>query len=462
MKRLLLFVVMLLLPACFRVKVGQEFSKLKQRTFDRTEEPISMTSSYSEITAEIADIDTALQQGLSREDAVRIALMNNPALRAEFENLGVAKSDLVQAGLYTNPSINSVFRLPTKDRGPGTAQTNIESTASIRLSDLWQVPLTKRVSEDLLEIVSLRILTTIIDLVAETKIAYDTCLAAQLKLKTFEQLLEAQKELHGEIFYRQLYGYTDELDKNNADADLAAREIELLQMQAEQQNAFIHLKQLIGITPTDESILLISTLDEMVQVPALPVLEDFALRARPEIKIAHMRIQQYKDTITLERARIFKTVDLGVSYKQDFDKPFRGWGPYINFELPIFNTNYAEISRAQFLYDQAQKELRAIQLKTKEDLAIPYSLIQKLQQEIIRYQKYVIPADQKAIDFAYTYAQTMQLTAVTAYQSQIKLYEDELLLINHLYTLRKEFSELEKTVGEKIEHFNETKLEAKP
>ncbi len=133
------------LVGCHKIKVDPEFSKLKKQTHDRLSEPISMASDYGEQIVENPDIEAALMHGLSREEAVRIALMNNPGLRAEFENLGIAKSDLAQAGLYTNPSINSVFYFPTREGLPGTAQTNIEANAVFRLSDLWQVPLSKKI-----------------------------------------------------------------------------------------------------------------------------------------------------------------------------------------------------------------------------------------------------------------------------------------------------------------------------
>lgn len=115
----------------------------------------------------------------------------------------------------------------------------------------------------------------------------------------------------------------------------------------------------MGVTPSSKQIHLVDQLYENLIIPELAELEKYALSNRPEIQIAHMKIQQYKDTISLERAKIFKVVDIGLAYKQDFDKPFRGWGPYIDIQLPIFDTNYAQIARAEFLLKQAEKELLA-------------------------------------------------------------------------------------------------------
>jgi cobalt-zinc-cadmium efflux system outer membrane protein len=45
-----------------------------------------------------------LAGGLELDEALRLAPLNNRHLQAEFAALGVARADLVQAGLLRNPS----------------------------------------------------------------------------------------------------------------------------------------------------------------------------------------------------------------------------------------------------------------------------------------------------------------------------------------------------------------------
>lgn len=452
MKYILFLIIVLIVPGCQKVTIEPDFSRLQQQTIQQTGQTISKDLPT---TRELSVAKKSYAQELSRNEAVRIALLNNPQLRADFDNLGVAKADLIQAGLFTNPSIDSVFRFPTKTDGTGTGQTNIESTASFRLSDLWQVPLSKNVAEDLLEIVSLRIFHTIIMLIADTKIAYDTCLAHMQKVKLYEQLVNEYTNLKDEIYYRQLYGYTTDLDKDRIDAQLKKIESDYVNEQAQLKTAFITLKQLLGVNPAPELTPLNSVLQLDAAIPAVNTLEIFALQNKPEVIIALMKIEQYDDTVALEKSRIFKQVDVGVSYKQDFEKPFRGWGPYINFEIPIFDNNYAQIARAQFLRDQAQKELEHVELSILRDIRTHYSLLQSALKEIKYYQEYVLPFDHSGIDYAYKYASTMQLPMTVAYESSIKLVEDNIQLIDLLHNARKEFTLLEKAVSTNLEHFFE-------
>lgn len=447
---LTIILLLSLLSGCTKVKIESEFAKLQEATKMATGASVILDNELHLDVNDIPNIPVALDRGLSKADAVSIALLNNPELQADFQNLGIAKADLVQAGLYTNPSINSVFRLPTRDSCRGLAQLNIEAIAAVRLSDLWQVPLAKHVAEDLLEIVSLRIFSTILTIVEETKIAYAACLAADLQVQNRENLLEVMYELRDEIYYRQLYGYTTDRDKDLIDARVGELEAELKQLKSAVFTAYIHLKKLMGLAPSSESIKLTDTLDEDVWIPELKVMEDYALANRPEIQVAFMKIRQYADTIKLEKAKVFKVVDVGVGFKQDFERPFAGWGPYFNITLPIFDDNYAQVARAEFLFKQAEQALVAEKIKILEELNKPYKSFKELEKEIALYENSVLPSCQRAMDYAYQYAATMQLNMVTALESKIKFYEVRDRLIDTYYRALKQFFHVERALGKNI------------
>ena len=60
-----------------------------------------------------------LDQPLSPDDAVGIAIWNNPQLRADLATLGLAEADLVDAGLLRNPRLDMLMPVgakPPEDR----------------------------------------------------------------------------------------------------------------------------------------------------------------------------------------------------------------------------------------------------------------------------------------------------------------------------------------------------------
>ena len=53
--------------------------------------------------------DVVLEDGLTEDEAIALALWNNRDFLATLSNLGIARGDLVQAGLLTNPQMNLLF-----------------------------------------------------------------------------------------------------------------------------------------------------------------------------------------------------------------------------------------------------------------------------------------------------------------------------------------------------------------
>ncbi|MBI2775194.1 TolC family protein [Candidatus Dependentiae bacterium] len=448
---LLLFFI-LLLPGCYKVPIAQEFNRLKRTTKEITGSEI-IYDSYNKYPDMECTIRATITNGLSRNEAVKTALMNNPSLQADFAKLGIAKADLIQAGLYTNPQTQNVFRFPTASQGPGTAQTNIESITTGKLSDLWQVPLRKRIFEDELEIITLRILTGILDIVENTKSAYDACVKVDLQLENEKIILSFTKELREEIYYRQGFGYSNDLDKYNVDAQVAIVQTAITEYEKERKRAYLHLTQLLGITPSSKEIILTDTILDSITIPSLSDLESYALEYRPEMQIARYKIKRYEDTIRFEKASVWKDVNIGIGFKQDFDKPFRGWGPAINFEIPLFDTNYAQIAKAEFEFERAKKKLRYRKIIIQEELRKELTAVHKEKREIAYYNTFIIPSYEKAIDYTYTYANTMQLNMLTALESQLTLYKAEQELIEKYYNLHIAFNKLERAYGKNIEPY---------
>ena len=55
-----------------------------------------------------------LDDGLSQEEAIAVALWNNPDFRLQLTDLGFARADLLEAGLLRNPVLSLLFPLGVK------------------------------------------------------------------------------------------------------------------------------------------------------------------------------------------------------------------------------------------------------------------------------------------------------------------------------------------------------------
>lgn len=444
------FLILSLLAGCNKISIKREFTDIQQAT--------SMIRSGANINLQLDPIpiepwlySLENKRVLSRDEAVSIALEHNPELHADFETLGVAKADLTQAGLFTNPNLDSVFRFPTTSQGPGTAQTNIEVNATIlHISDFWQVPLNKRVAEDILEITSLRIITNILNTIFHTQLAYNQVARYQALLKNAQELLQETNELKEEISYRQNYGYTSDLDKYYADIAVHTIQLDILKYANRIETAYLTFNRILGLDP-ESNVFRINDMYSINQkLDPIVFLEEYALNNRPEMHIATMKIAQYEDTIAREKAHMWKNVGVGLAYKQDFDVPFRGWGPSFKLEVPLFDDNYAQVAKFEFLLKQAEKECEGVRLKIKEEIRKPYYDFYTIKKQVDVYLQNIIPTYKEAVQWVINYAHLMQINMTFAMQAKINEYIAKKQLIKSQYALLDSYISIERALGKRL------------
>ena len=83
-----------------------------------------------------------LREPLTVDDAVQVALLNNPSFQAGVAAVGASRADVVQSALFTNPSVS--FGLAFPDAG---GRSRLTAGLAQQISDLWQIPIRKKIAE---------------------------------------------------------------------------------------------------------------------------------------------------------------------------------------------------------------------------------------------------------------------------------------------------------------------------
>ena len=105
-KTVFIFVV-LLLAGCAHVPRDGEFSTVERIVGERLSQKVHWYQGGEEDKQVNDALEDLLSQRLTARAAVQIALLNNRILQSEYETLGIAQADLVQAGLLSNPVLRS-------------------------------------------------------------------------------------------------------------------------------------------------------------------------------------------------------------------------------------------------------------------------------------------------------------------------------------------------------------------
>jgi outer membrane protein, heavy metal efflux system len=319
----------------------------EQAVYDPQEPPLSAGA-----------LEEQLADGLGLEEATRLALLNNRRLQAGFMSLGVARADFVQAGLLRNPSLSLAFLFP--DTG-GRARWAADLAGSA--SELWEIPRRQEVARADLERRILELSRFAGELVAATKRSYLESVAAGEARAIAAQSAELARRSLDAVRRQASGGVATKVDENLAES-LSLR-AELASRSARREEAESR-RRLAALLSLEQDLLDVALVDPL-PARAWPELSreqlvEQALGARLDLRAAARGVTAALEQVALERTRMLPDLQAGVSA----ERPEEGssvdflLGPQATVELPLFDQNQAQVSRARFWLAQLQKEHAAL------------------------------------------------------------------------------------------------------
>lgn len=184
-------------------------------------------------------VRAALAAPLDADAAVRIALLNNRALRAELRELGVARGRLVQAGLLPNPRVG-VELLPERN-------TAVELRVEYDLRGLLLAPIASRAAESEVTAARLDAAAAVVSLGFEARAAFYAMQAAEQRLAVAQRALDAWAA--GRDFARALSaaGNLPPLDATTQEAAYQEARVEVAELELEVLDRREALHRLLGL-----------------------------------------------------------------------------------------------------------------------------------------------------------------------------------------------------------------------
>lgn len=437
----LLIAILLLLPQCASIRPKKTFEPIQEQSKKR----INVAPEWLD-TQDIYFTPLIHDQNMTMQEAIAFGLQNNPGLQAHFEDIGIRKADLVQAGFYSNPNVESIFRVPKKD----TDQTNIKVAVNFMLSDLWQVPFRKKVAQGNLDIKTYEIISEILQLRKQIQLSYLTCQYKQEYLALIKEITSVIQNIKERIDYRYQFGYNSKLDRYFALSKLAEWQAKIIDTQAELDTAYIELHEILGTQISSNTFNLVDSFTVPEFTVSQKELEHVAISSHPYILIEQAKITKARAEISYEKSRIIDNVQVGISYERDFEKLTSGVGPSFGINIPLFDTNYGNIERAEFEVTQAQKQLVAQKRMIFKNISNQFVLYAAYIKQIEHYNQLVIPPAMKAIAFSKEFFDKMQMSMIIFLETQIDLFQSKVKLLELTYRAAQEYVELEFSAGAQL------------
>ncbi|HEY3757138.1 MAG TPA: TolC family protein [Opitutaceae bacterium] len=332
---------------------------------------------------------------LTADAAVKIAVLNNRALQATFEDLGVSQADVLAAGTLHNPTFAAIIRWPNEEpRGP-----DVEVSLAADLLDGLLMPLRKQVANDRLAQTEDRVGQGVLDLAAQVKEAFyryqsAEAFAARLRVlgETSHAALDVAKRQYDAGSINQLELESRSLSAEQATADLMRATAEL-DARREAVNRLLalnssqvtwHAAALTDLPPTE---------------PAYGDLESAALTDRLDLAAAKSEVTLADTALNLKRKTRFlpTSVDLGIDSERNPDGS-RVTGPSLQVGLPIFDQGQAEVARLEAEQRRAQAKADALEAAVRSDVRGAQKALQSGRALADYYRVTLLPQERQLVD----------------------------------------------------------------
>jgi cobalt-zinc-cadmium efflux system outer membrane protein len=413
-----------LLTGCAAVSPQDAFQSVQGEVSAQTGQQVV----WNQGTADDAKAQEAarliLARPLAADDAVRIALLNNPDLQATFELIGISQADLVQAGLLHNPTLMASWRFP--DRPPSITDTEYSLAADFL--DLVMVPMRVKIARANLEQTELRIDQQVLELVTQVKTAFYTYQAdAQLegRLRLIGQADQAAADL---AKAQRDAGNTTDLELADKQAQFATAHIYLANAQKEKLAAREKLNRLMGLA--DAEI-------EWQAVPNLPALpgdeaplrhlEALALAQRRDLAAMKREVDALGMALALKTNTRFlpTTIEVGVDTEKQSDNGQHLTGPTLDLTLPIFDQGQGDVARLTAQYRMAQRQLQSRAIEIQSEVREARENLKMDRELVDYYQKTVLPLDVQIVNQSQLQFNAMQKNTFDLFLSKQQELESE-------------------------------------
>jgi multidrug efflux system outer membrane protein len=306
------------------------------------------------------------RQPLDADAAVRIALLNNPALEASFAALSISDADRVQAAQLPNPHL-AFGRL----REGQTLE--IERMLSFNVINLLALPWRARYAGERLELAKLQAAQDVVRTAADTRKAWFQAVAAGQAARYMKDAKEAA-EAGAELARRMArVGNWSKLQQAREQATLADLAAQLARAEQAAVSEREKLTRLMGLWGAQAQFALPDRLPDLPKDLADPgEIEAVALRERLDVRAAQDEARYIAGSMGFTRATGFiDALTLGVVHNTTFDDAegrrdtTRGFE--VELPLPIFDWGQARTARAEATYMQSVARVREVAVRARSE-----------------------------------------------------------------------------------------------
>lgn len=327
----------ILLGGCAAIDARPDLSRSAALVSERSNVSADWTTPWD---ASLTSWDAA--SPLSQEAALAMALRNNRDLRAQVEQIVGARADLAQAGLLPNPMVTLAFRVPVD---PVEGGTFLGAGVMQSFVALWLREGKVRAADARLNQVVLDVSDRAIRLAAEVKTMHARIAFGEQALRLADEITASDRRTIEVLDARVRGGEGTLLEVNRAKQLLAEAETQRIMATRELATDRRAMLELIGF-PGASVTWTVAPVTEPAQGPADEAAAvALALSQRLDVAASLAMVEASAAELSLEERSRVRDLSLGMDVERGHMGE-KSAGPVLNMEVPIFDTNAAQVARA--------------------------------------------------------------------------------------------------------------------
>ncbi len=393
-----------------------------------------------------------VDRSITLEEAVRMALEQNPGLKVQEQDLEITRGDLLKSKVFANPELELSGETDALSANEG------EGRYSVGLGQTFFVGPKRRYRIGIAELGLNRTEKAIENsrrlLVAEVKEAFYTVLLLQERLMLVEELIEINERLVRLTEGRFREGFAPELDVNLAKIQLQQARLSRTEIEKALSVNMASLNLLLG-RPAQTSLIARGIFADQ-EIPLDPSrLREIALTQRADLKVQEVTINIAGKEIDLARAERIPDVTLSLDYTQersvfseiDLSDRSRLAGLKLSVPLPLFDRKQGEIVQARAQQEKAEFELSLLQAVIEKEITSAFNRVQAAQQALKLFGGGILPLAESHLKLTQQAYEQGQAGILDVMEAQRRFSETRLGYLEARYEFNSALAEAERIIG---------------
>lgn len=389
------------------------------------------------------DFSYIIPNELTLDNAVGIALLNNPDLQATFEEKGIAYAQWIEAGLWSNPFIDFMIRYPDKS----SFAVNTGFSAMQGFVDILLAPLRKEIACIHYHQRHLQAIDAIKALTSEVQKVYYHLQAAEAKQELLRLIFSGKEVMTRLAEKQQEAGNIASLTYQEILIKQETSRLNLMQNEKD----IVHLKQklnlLLGLSPLFNDWKISPS---KAPISACDICSEnlicLALENRLDLEVLQWEMEALTLQLGTKKWWSYTEAKVGVSTEHEVEA-VQVTGPAFGLALPFFNWGQAERLKIQAEICKQQAIIRSKEIEISSEVTENKMQLDIAEKVIFDYQKNILPKLTQILQDSSLFYDAMSLGVYELIERKVTLLETQIAYANALSDYWITYTSLERSLG---------------